>query len=264
MFFFNLLLNTYGACWLLGKWTDLAGSRKKISDFVQKYNIGLDEIELPLDQYDNLNAFFSRKLKPEARSFVADPDVFCSPVDGKVLVYSQLDGQTQLPVKEAYVDIVNLMASEEASAPYAGGSALVIRLAPGDYHRYHFPVKGTATKATEIFGRYYLVNPIALDVKPDLFAHNKRMVTYLETEGFGRVMIMEVAGWAVGRMVQTYTPGVVTRGQEKGYFQFGGSTVVILFEPGRIVFDEDLARDTQDRIEVQVLLGTQLGMRLGS
>jgi phosphatidylserine decarboxylase len=240
---------------------DLSGSRKKIRAFIKKYDIDLDEIELPLNQYKNLNAFFSRKLKPDARPFIADPHPFCSPADGKVLAYPKLDAQTRLPVKGSHVDIIDLLSSRESAIPYRDGAALVIRLAPSDYHRYHFPVAGIATASAQISGRYYLVNPIALDVKPDLFAHNKREITHLETEHFGRIMIMEVAGWGVGRIVQTYQPGSVKRGQEKGYFQFGGSTLVLLFEPGRIIFDDDLIRDTQSGIEVQVHTGSQLGVQ---
>ncbi len=261
IFIYNIFLNTYPFCWLLGKWMDLSGSRKKIQAFIQKYDINLDEIELPLDQYENLNAFFSRKLKPNARPFIADPHIFCSPADGKVLAYPKLDAQTRLPVKGSHVDIAHLLSSKESAIPYRNGAALVIRLAPADYHRYHFPVAGIATASAKISGRYYLVNPIALDVKPDLFAHNKREITYLETEHFGRIVILEVAGWGVGRIVQTYQPGTVERGQEKGYFQFGGSTLVLLFEPGRIIFDNDLIRDTQAGIEVQVLTGSQLGVQ---
>ena len=261
IFIYNIFLNTYPFCWLLGKWMDLSGSQKKIQPFVQKYDINLNEIELPLNQYKNLNAFFSRKLKPDARPFIADSHIFCSPADGKVLAYPKLNAQTRLPVKGSHVDIAHLLSSKESATPYRNGAALVIRLAPADYHRYHFPVAGIATSSTKISGRYYLVNPIALDVKPDLFAHNKREVTYLETEHFGRIMIMEVAGWGVGRIVQTYQPGNVERGQEKGYFQFGGSTLVLLFEPGRIVFDNDLTRDTQADIEVQVHAGSQLGVQ---
>ena len=261
IFLYNILLNTYPFCWLLGISMDLAGSRKKIQAFIQKYDINLDEIELPLAQYKNLNAFFSRKLKPDARPFIADPRIFCSPADGKVLAYPKINAQTRLPIKGAHVDIVHLLSSKESAFPYRNGAALVIRLAPADYHRYHFPVAGIATASAKISGRYYLVNPIALDVKPDLFAHNKREITYLETEHFGRIMIMEVAGWGVGRIVQTYRPGTVERGQEKGYFQFGGSTLVLLFEPGRIIFDKDLTRDTRAGIEVQVLTGSQLGVQ---
>ena len=261
IFIYNILLNTYPFCWLLGISMDLSRSRKKIRAFVQKYDINLNEIELPLDQYKNLNAFFSRKLKPHARPFIADPHIFCSPADGKVLAYPKLNAQTRLPVKGSHVDIAHLLSSKKSAIPYRNGAALVIRLAPADFHRYHFPVAGIATASDKIPGRYYLVNPIALDVKPDLFAHNKREITYLETEHFGRIMIMEVAGWGVGRIVQTYHPGTVERGQEKGYFQIGGSTLVLLFEPGRIIFDNDLIRDTQAGIEVQVLTGSQLGVQ---
>ena len=218
IFVYNILLNTYSFCWLLGKWMDLSGSRKKIRVFVQKYDINLDEIELPLEQYENLNAFFSRKLKPDARPFIADPHIFCSPADGKVLVYPKLDAQIRLPVKGFHLDIAHLLSSKESAIPYRNGAALVIRLAPADYHRYHFPVAGIATASAEISGRYYLVNPIALDVKPDLFAHNKREVTYLETEHFGRIMIMEVAGWGVGRIVQNIPTGQCKAGTGKGLF----------------------------------------------
>jgi phosphatidylserine decarboxylase len=256
----NMLLNTHFFCWMLGKWLDRAGSRKTIQKFIEKYDLNLDEVEHPVDAYPNLNAFFSRRLKAGARPFVDDEKVFCSPADGKVMVFPELDAATRMPVKGAYVDIVALMASEEAARSYRGGAAIVIRLAPYDYHRYHFPVEGMSTSTEEILGRYYLVNPIALEVMPDLFAHNKRMVTYLETEHFGRVMMMEVAGFAVGRIVQTFESGPVLRGQEKGYFQFGGSTLVLLFEPGRIVFDDDLVTDSKVGVEVQVQTGTQLGV----
>ncbi len=260
MFVCDMLLNTHAFCWLLGKGMDWVGSRKKIRSFVKKYDIDLDEVALPVEQYKNLNAFFARALKPGARPFAADPTVFCSPADGKVLAYPKLCEQTRLPVKGSHVDIASLMASKTSATPYCNGAALVIRLAPADYHRFHFPVDGIATPPTEISGRYYLVNPILLAVKPDLFAHNKRAMTSLETAYFGRVMIIEIAGWAVGRIVQTHPSGRVARGREKGYFQFGGSTVVLLFEPGRIVFDADLIRDTRAGIEVQVLMGSQLGV----
>ena len=260
MFVCDLLLNTYAFCWLMGKGMDWAGSRKNIRSFVKKYEIDLDEVASSIDRYKNLNAFFARELKPGARPFAPDPHVFCSPADGKVLAYPKLCERTRLPVKGAHVDIARLMASQTAAKPYGEGAALALRLAPADYHRFHFPVDGIATATTEISGRYYLVNPISLAAKPDLFAHNKRAITYLETARFGRVMIMEIAGWAVGRIVQTYRAGRVARGAEKGYFQFGGSTLVLLFEPGRIIFDEDLVRDARAGIEVQVLAGSQLGV----
>ena len=257
----DMLLNTQFFSRLVGKWLDRAGSRKSVEKLIKKYDLNLDEIEHPVEAYPDFNAFFSRRLKTGMRPFVDDEKVFCSPAVGKVMVFPKLDAETRIPVKGAYVDIVALMASEESARPYWGGGAMVIRLAPYDYHRYHFPVEGISTLAEEILGRYYLVNPIALEVKPDLLAHNKRMVTYIETEHFGRVMIMEVAGFAIGRIVQTFEPGSVLRGQEKGYFQYGGSTLVLLFEPGQIIFDDDLVADSRAGVEVQVQTGTQLGVR---
>lgn len=259
--FFNVLLNTRFFCWFVGKWQDRSASRQNIKTFVKKNRIDIDEIEFPLSQYENFNAFFSRRLKTGRRPFHPDLDVFCAPSDGKVLVYPQLQERTRLPIKGAYVDIVSLLVSETRAYPYHGGSALVVRLAPYDYHRFHFPVSGHAPRAETIAGYYDRVNPLALRFRPDLFAHNKRAVTFFETEQFGCVAYVEVAGFAVGRLIQTYEPGPVKRGQEKGYFQFGGSTLVLLFEPDVILFDEDLVQDTQQDIETQVQAGTRLGIR---
>lgn len=255
----NFLLNRSWYAHIYGKWVDRAASQKNIQNFISQFDIDLSEIEKPLDQYANLNAFFARKLKPGVRPFVQDTTRFCSPADGKILVYPQLEERTQLPVKHAHVDIATLLASENEARPYHGGAACVVRLAPYDYHRFHFPVEGLAGPTKPINGRYYLVNPLLLSIKPDLFVHNKRTVTYIDTEQFGKVAYLEVAGFAVGRIVQTYQPGKIRRGQEKGYFQFGGSTLVLLFEPDKLIFDQDLINYSQKQTEVQVQTGTQIG-----
>jgi phosphatidylserine decarboxylase len=260
-FFLDLFLNTPFFCWFIGKWQDRSASRQNIESFVKKHNINTREIEFPLSQYKNFNDFFSRKLKQGMRPFEPDPNVFCAPSDGKVMVYAQLEQRTRLPIKGSYIDIVSLLTSETRAYSYHGGSALVVRLAPYDYHRFHFPVSGTAPETQSIGGRYYPVNPLALVLKPDLFVHNKRAVTFFNTELFGKIAYIEVSGFAVGRLIQTYQPGPVKRGQEKGYFQFGGSTLVLLFEPDVILFDDDLIQHTADGMEVQVQAGTRIGIR---
>ena len=257
----NVLFNRSWYCHLYGKWVDRAASQKDVQTFVDTFHINTAEIEKPIHQYPNLNAFFARKLKPNARPFVQDPSIFCSPADGKVFVYPQLDERTLLPIKESHVDITALLASESDARAFHGGAACIVRLAPYDYHRFHFPTNGQASPSQDIDGRYYLVNQLALSIKPDLFVHNKRSVTYIETEPFGKFAYIDVAGFAVGRIVQTYTPGPIKRGQEKGYFQFGGSTLVLLFEPDKIIFDQDLITHTQNNIEVQVQTGTQIGIQ---
>jgi phosphatidylserine decarboxylase len=241
---------------LFGWWMSQPRSAKGLPGFVARCGIKLEEAEHPLEAYGSFNAFFERKLKPEARPWDPDPAAFCSPGDGKVLVYPTLG---ELPVKGAKIDAAELLRDPAAAARYAGGAALVLRLAPYDYHRFHFPVAGTAGPARLVPGFYHSVNPIALAVVPEVFLINKRMVTELHSPLFGRIALVEVGAVNVGTIAQTFAPGPVEKGQEKGTFRFGGSTVVVLFEPGRIAFDPDLLADSRAGIEVQVLAGQRLG-----
>jgi len=258
---FNYALNNPAFCWLYGKLQELPITRQKIPEFVAQYGINLDEVELPWQDYPNFNAFFSRRLKKEARPFVTNPDVFCAPGDGKVLVFPKLTAETKIPIKGASIAIASLLDSTTAAQTYQGGMALIVRLAPYDYHRFHFPDDGEANPARQIKGEYHSVNPIALAKVPDLFCRNKRAVTEFNSKHFGRIAYIEIGAITVASIVQTYTPGVVKKGQEKGYFQYGGSTVVLLFEPGAIAFDDDLIRDSVNNLEVQVKAGSQIGRR---
>ena len=260
-FLFDGILNNHLFCRLYGKIQDTRGSQKKILEFVDKYEIDALEAELVLDQYESFNAFFTRKLVAGSRPFDSNPDAFCCPADGKVLVYPKLTDGTRLPVKGRSISISSLLASEDQAGRYDEGSALVVRLAPYDYHRFHFPDSGTVRPTRDIKGRYHIVNPLGLDTVPDAFIRNKRSVTVFDSEHFGQVSYVEVGGFAVGTILQTYTPGAVERGQEKGYFKFGGSTLVLIFEPGRIVFDDDLVGDSKGGTEVQVKTGSRIGRR---
>src|SRR5262249_23031056 len=148
-----------------------------------------------------------------------------------------------LPVKGAGVPLEDLVLDRVLAARYAGGSAAVLRLAPADYHRFHFPDAGRAGPTREIPGPLDSVHPIALESGAPSFL-NKRTVSELESEGFGRLLLVEVGALCVGTIVQTYAPGPVARGAEKGYFRFGGSTVVLVAERDALSFDEDLVRTT--------------------
>lgn len=257
----GLALNTAAFCRFYGKLQDLPGSRKKIPAFVARHRIDTGEAEFPVDHYRSFNAFFTRRLKPDARPFDPDPNAFCSPAEGKVYVYPRLEASTRIPVKGASISIASLLASESDARPYEGGSALVIRLAPYDYHRFHFPDDGQAGPARVIPGEYHVVNAISLAAFPGMFCLNKRTVTPFLSAHFGRIGYVEIGGFTVATIAQTYTPGQVTRGQEKGYFQFGGSTIVLLFEPDSIAFDDDLIRDSKTGLEVQVQVGSRIGSK---
>ena len=259
--FFRVALNRPLCSRLFGWWQQNTWTRRQIRPFVERYRINLDELAQPLNQYRNFNDFFIRRLKPEARPCDPDPERLLSPADGKALVYPQLGPGAKLPVKSCTLTAHSLLGGKIDPAPYQGGAALVIRLAPYDYHRFHFPADGQAEATRLIDGDFHSVNPLALARVPQVFHRNRRTVCQLTTPGFGKIAYVEVGALNVASIVQTYAPGPCRRGQEKGFFQFGGSTIVLLFEPGTIVFDEDLIADSGAGLEVHVRTATGLGRR---
>ena len=222
----------------------------------------MSEAECPVDSYSNFNAFFTRTLKKDARPFDTEPEILCCPADGKVLVYDRLGADAVLPIKGQHVRVDMLVACRETATRYTQGSALVVRLAPYDYHRYHFFDAGHAGPADTINGQYHSVNPIALSHNPTIFVLNKRTITAIDSATFGTVCCIEVGALNVSSIVQTYAPGPVQRGQEKGFFQFGGSTLVLLFPANTVTFDEDLLADSSTGTEVHVRAGERVGQRV--
>ena len=136
---------------------------------------------------------------------------------------------------------------------------IIIRLAPVDYHRFHFPVSGNVSPNKKIEGDYYSVNPFALRKKAEIFWLNKREYTILSNPLFGDVIMAEVGATMVGSIVQTFKGSSVNKGEEKGYFKFGGSTVVLLFEKSKIHIDEDLLINTAKGYETTVKMGERIG-----
>ncbi|MBM3268123.1 MAG: phosphatidylserine decarboxylase [Candidatus Sericytochromatia bacterium] len=258
---FDRLVNSAWFCDLYGRLQDGRGSARRIPEFIARFGLDAAEFEKPLYAYRSFNQFFVRKLKPGARPFEQAPDALPAPAEGKILVYPHLESDTKIPIKGAAISIESLLSGAEPPDAYRGGSACIIRLAPYDYHRFHFPDAGTAGRVWDIPGRYHSVNPLALARVPDLYCRNKRTVTRLETQNFGRVAFVEVGALCVGTILQTFQPGDVARGQEKGYFRFGGSTVVLLFEAGRVRFDDDLCADSATGLEVQVRVGTRIARK---
>ena len=139
---------------------------------------------------------------------------------------------------------------------------IVFRLAPPDYHRYHFPVSGmTSSSNIKIDGDYFSVNPLALRKKAEIFWLNKREYGVIQTPLFGNVVMVEVGATMVGSMIQTYSGTTVKKGQEKGYFKFGGSTVVLLFEKDQIKIDADLLTNTANSLETTIKMGEQIAIK---
>ncbi len=236
------------------------GSRSKIGPFIEQYGLDPTEFVCPPDEFEHFNAFFSRKLRPEARPVNADPATVVFPADGRHLCVPDISQSRGLFVKGEMFDLETLLADSELARQYKHGSLLLSRLCPVDYHRYHFPTGGRVGETQLINGPLYSVNPIALRQNIQILATNKRTLTALKTKDIGRVLLLEIGATCVGSICQTFQPDSdVSKGQEKGYFRFGGSSTITIFEPGRIAFDEDLVSNSVQHVELYGRVGDHMG-----
>jgi phosphatidylserine decarboxylase len=187
--------------------------------------------------------------------------VAVSPADGKILAYANISNSDFI-IKGYRFDIFSFLNNARLAKKYLDGTLVIIRLAPFDYHRFHFPISGNVSPVTRIDGDYYSVNPLALRKMTELFCLNKREFTILSNPLFGDVVMTEVGATMVGSIIQTYTGNFVKKGEEKGYFKFGGSTVVLLFEKNKIRIDKDLLIHTLKGYETGIKEGERIGVSM--
>lgn len=245
---------------LYGWWMDHPWSRGKIPEFLERYEVDPAEFLDPPESFRTFNEFFFRKLRPEARPVDPSPEVVTFPADGRHLAFPDFSAADGLLVKGQSFSLAELLGDRDLAARYAQGTLVLSRLCPTDYHRFHFPVAGTPGEPREIKGDLFSVNPIALRRNIDIFTRNQRVVNQIESEHHGLVTMVEVGATMVGGICYTYQPGErVEKGAEKGYFRFGGSSTLTLFEPGRIELDADLRDCSARRIELYARFGDRLG-----
>ncbi|KAI0764292.1 phosphatidylserine decarboxylase-domain-containing protein [Trametes elegans] len=253
-----------------GKIYDSGESVKSIPSFIQTYSIGLDELQEPdITKYRCFNDFFYRKLKSGVRPVANanDPAAFCSATDSRLTVYPTVDLAKQFWIKGSQFTIPNLLGVDPDSDKarlFEGSSVAVFRLAPQDYHRFHSPLDGVVGDITDIDGQYYTVNPQAVNEPGfDVFTANERAVLYLtHTQSNSPVAFVAIGAMLVGSIRWTggaHKGASVKRGDELGYFAYGGSTVIALFPEGLIQFDDDLVRNSAVPIETLVKVGDSLG-----
>ncbi len=229
-------------------------SQKKIAGFIHDFKIPMNEFEK--GPFNSFNDFFIRGFLPGKRSFEKDPKRFSAPAEGRYLVFPSVTETTPLPIKGAILNGPALLGNTPEMKRFYGGPGFIARLCPVDYHRFHFPDSGLVVSETRLAGPLHSVNPVALAVRGDLLFRNERVVTVIETENFGALAYVEVGAICVGKIVQSYTSGKrVLRGDEKGYFLFGGSTVICIGEPGRFSFDPDLVARSGEGTECLIRLG---------
>ncbi len=244
-----------------GIWQNTRYSRRKIRHFVDSLQIDLKEaVREDIDSYRTFNDFFARELKPEARPVVSDRNVLVSPADGRIYAWENISIEKLVQVKGLHYSLGELIGDPELAKEYALGTCIIIRLCPADYHRYHFPDSGIPERPHRIKGYYYSVNPRALKKVPRLYCENVRELTHFSSDNFGDILLLEVGATCVGSIVQTYIPQQrVNKGSEKGYFIFGGSTVIMLLRKGKVRIDPDILENTSNDIETKVCMGEQIG-----
>lgn len=233
-------------------------SAQKIKPFIAVFQVDASEFET--QDFQSFNDFFIRKLRPESRPLDPDPNRAVLPADGRYFVFPDVSKASRFYVKGQEFSLASFLRDSALARRLASGSMVIARLCPTDYHRFHFPCEGIADYARPIEGALFSVNPLALRKNLGILWENKRMITEIETDRFGTVIFVEVGATCVGSIHQTFMGGCrVQKGEEKGFFSFGGSCIVLLFEKGRIEFDADLVRNSERGLETKALFGSSLG-----
>jgi phosphatidylserine decarboxylase len=234
-------------------------SRELIAPFIERYGIEVEEMKRSPGEFEHFNAFFARELKDNARPVDKAEHAVVFPADGRHFVIPDIAENDGIFVKGTSFDLEELLDDPSLAKKFAHGLMLISRLCPVDYHRFHFPWEGVPGAPRLINGDLYSVSPIALRRRPSLLWENKRYVTRLQTEQLGEVLVLDVGATCVGTVVSTFEPGRrVEKGDEKGYFLFGGSCVITIFEPGRVVFEADLLEHSAQRREVYARMGDRV------
>lgn len=255
---FLRLITRPGLSKVIGKFLDSKYSVNLIEPFIKSNNI--DMSDYIKRQYVSYNDFFTREIKPECRPVNYDSNVLISPADGRVSAY-KIDENSVFKIKDSYYTVESILRSKKAAANYIDGYCVIVRLCVDNYHRYAYPDNGVLGSSKFINGVLHTVNPEALN-HYDIYKENCRQCSVLHTQNFGKITFVEVGALMVGRIVNNHVAGhVFGRGQEKGKFEFGGSTVVMFIEKDKVVLDNDLLKNTNDGFETRIYLGEQIGVK---
>lgn len=242
---------------LVGSYMDRAASRALIADFVRKNKIDMSEYQE--ENYTCFNDFFTRRIKPEARPVCTDPEYLISPCDGYLSAY-RIGSESEFFIKNSYYTVEELVGGADIASEYMGGTCLIIRLGVENYHRYCYIDDGFKSRNYHIKGRYNPVLPIVVRSHP-IFVQNTREYCIMQTKNFGTVVQIEVGACLVGKIKNHHEAAVIKRGAEKGCFQFGGSTIVLLLREGTIDIPDDLFLATGEGREAIVKFGQAIARK---
>lgn len=240
-----------------GKVLDTKLSTIIVPKFCKANNVDLSQYEK--QEFNSFNDFFTRKINKELRSIDMDSNALISPCDSRLTMY-KIDSASRFVVKNTPYTVKSLLRDSKLAKEYEGGYIGIFRLCVDDYHRYHYIYNGVKSRERVISGVFHTVNPVANDVYP-IYKENSREYCIHRTENFGDVIVMEVGALLVGRIVNNHDKCITVRGKEKGYFEYGGSTVILIFKEGTIIPDNDILENTKNNCETRVKLGEKIGVK---
>lgn len=236
---------------------DSGYSRVYIKRFIRKNDI--DMTEYVCKRWRSFNDFFIRQIRPDARPVDMTPSALISPCDCLMSAYTVTPG-CRFRVKGAEYTLATLLNDEQLAREYGGGLCIIFRLMPDNYHRYIYPDWGSKGGNTFIQGKLHTVRPVAQG-KYSVYATNSREYTTLHTRNFGDVVFMEVGALMVGRICNHHGAHTFARGEEKGYFEYGGSTIIMLLKKGVARLDREYQHCINNGRETEVKLGMRIGTR---
>lgn len=243
---------------LVGSFMESKASKILIKPFIKKYNIDLSLYKN--NKYSCFNDFFIRKLKDEHMIIENNKDTFMAPCDAKLTCY-KINDNTLFTIKNSTYSVSSLINNESVAKEFKNGYVLVFRLSPEDYHRYYFVDDGMIIKNYEINGKYHTVNPIVYD-KFKVFKENTRECTIINTKNFSKLIYVEVGALLVGKINNHKKKGSFNKNEEKGYFMYGGSTVVILVKENIIKLNDEIINNSSNGIETYVKYKEEIGKKI--
>ncbi len=254
--FFLRILTRPALSRMAGAFLDTRASAVLIPFFVRRAHIRTQDYQLK--GIHSFNDFFCRRIRVGLRLVDPDPGRLISPCDGLLRVWPVRDGMV-IPVKESRYTLASLLRSRGLAKRYEGGLCLVFRLSVEHYHRYCYAESGQKSRDFRIPGVLHTVQPVALAAGP-VFTENSRVFTLIRTSSLGTLVQMEVGAMLVGRVCNLRPEAAsVMRGEEKGCFQYGGSTIILLIESGKARMDERFVEASRRGVEVPVRLGESIG-----
>ena len=240
---------------LFGFVMDSGVSRFLIPSYVKNNNICLDDYKDI--KYKSFNDFFIREVKEGGRPISANTSEVIAPCDGKLTAYP-ITADSVFRIKNSVYSISSLLQDEQLAADFIDGICLIFRLMPDDYHRFCYIDDGEVISQKTIKGVLHTVRPIALQ-RYSIYTQNSREFVVLQTKNFGKVVQMEIGALFVGRIVNRRATGSFVRGEEKGLFEVGGSTIVMLYQKNMVTIEKIIYENTQQNKETIVKMGNKIG-----